>query len=112
MDETRKQAKPDDVRTALIPYFSYEGRHDNQLHLILITNQLPVLVTSLSIFSADPTNIDVECRDDRNELDLTIGSGFGHWGIVVLRPGYNEDFSGRSDCIPWGDGVYFYDEYK
>ena len=112
MDETRKQATPQDVSTALVPFFLYEGQHDIQLHLIWITNRLPELVTSLPIFSADPTNIDVECRDDRNELDLTIGSGFGHWGLVVLRPGYNEDFSGRPDCILWGDGVYFYDQYK
>jgi hypothetical protein len=112
MDATKKQTKPEDVRAALVPFFSYEGEHNYQAHIIWITNQLPKQIQSLPIFSADPTNIDVECRDDRNVLDLTIGSGFGHWGIVVLRPGYSEDFSAHPEYIPWGDGVYFYDEYK
>jgi|SRR5579859_5471354 len=112
MDETRKQSKPEDVRAALAPLFSYEGKHDHEAHVIWITNEVPKQIQSLPIFCAAPTNIEVECSEDRNELDLTIGSGFGHWGIVVLRPGYNEDLSGRSGYIPWGDGVYFYDEYK
>jgi hypothetical protein len=112
MDETRKQAKPEDVRAALAPFFSYEGEHFHEAHLIWITNQLPKQIQSLPIFSANPTNIDVERREDGSVLDLTIGSGFGHWGIVVLRPGYSEDFSAHPEYIPWGDGVYFYDEYK
>ena len=113
MDQTKKVAKPEDVRTALIPFFSYEGDSRAQLGgVILVTNELPKSIQSLPIFCAQPNFIDVMCRKDRNKLDLTVGSGVGHWGIVVLRPGYSEDFSNHPEYIPWGDGVYFYDEYK
>lgn len=113
MDETKKLAKPEDVRTALIPFFSYEGDSRAQLNgVILVTNELPKSIQSLPIFCAHPTTIDVMCRKDRNKLELKVGSGFGHWGIVVLRPGYSEDFSSHPEYIGWGDGVYFYDEYE
>jgi hypothetical protein len=112
MDETKKQAKPEDVRAALAPFFSYDGEHFSAAHIIWLTNQLPIQVQSLPIFSFDPTHIDVECQEDRNVLSLTEGSGFGHWGMVVLRPGYSKDFTTNVEYIPWGDGVYFYDEFK
>jgi len=113
MDETRKQAKPEDVRAALLPFFSYE--EDRAFHLehgFVITNALPEQVRALPIFSLNPTQIEVTCSKDRNELELTIGSGFGHWGIIVQRPGYNPDMRARVACIPWGSGVYFYDDFK
>jgi|SRR5579862_1132799 len=110
MDETKKVARPEDVRTALVPFFSYQGRSDGTS--IYFTNQLPTQISSLPIFSANPTNIDVWCPADRSVLYLSIGSGFGHWGIVVLPPGRSEDFSNHPEVIPWGDGVYFYDDYK
>lgn len=113
MDETRNQAKPEDVRAALAPFFSYEGDPSFQLKdTIVITNELPKQIQSLPIFFLGPTNIDVWCSKDRNELQLTIGSGHGHWGLTVHRPGYNPDMSAYPACIPWGSGVYFYDEFK
>ena len=113
MDETRKQAKPEDVRAALVPFFSYEGDSSFQLeHVFVITNELPEQVRSLPIFSLDPTHIEVSCSRDRNVLELTIGSGHGHWGITVNRPGYDPDMSAYPACIPWGNGVYFYSEFK
>jgi hypothetical protein len=111
MDETRRQAKPEDVRAALAPFFSYEGIPAVQ-DTVSITNALPEQVRSLPIFSFDPSNIVVWCSKDRNQLQLTIGSGFGHWGIIVHRPGYNPDMSAGPAGIPWGSGVYFYDEFK
>jgi hypothetical protein len=113
MDETRKQTKPEDVRAALARFFSYEGDPRFQLeNKVVITNELPELVRSLPIFALSPTNIDVFCSKDRNSLELTIGSGFGHWGIIVHRPGYSPDMSAYPACIPWGTGVFFYDEFK
>ena len=112
MDETKKQAKPEDVRAALAPFFSYDGEHSGKLHMIWLTNQLPSQIQSLPIFSFDPAHIDIECQEDRNVLSLTEGSGFGHWGMVVLRPGYSADFLTNAEYVAWGDGVYFYDEFK
>ena len=112
MDETKKQAKPEDVRAALAPFFAYEGKDFSAAHIVWLTNQLPSQVQSLPIFSFDPAHIDVECQEDRNVLSLTEGGGFGHWGIVVLRPGYSADFLTNAAYISWGDGVYFYDEFK
>jgi hypothetical protein len=105
-DDTKKQAKASDVQTALVPFFS-DGR--------MLTNRLPKTITSLPIFADDSTNIDVSLTgESTNVLMLFIGGGFGHWGLIVARPGHDQEISSwhRDRMTPWEDGVYFFSEYK
>jgi len=104
-DETRREKKAADVQAALAVFFSNE--HD-------LTNPLPAEITSLPIFSDDPTNIIVtSCDGSTNVLMLSLGAGYGHWGLIVARPGHDKEISGwhRKKSQPWNDGVYFFSEY-
>jgi len=70
-------------------------------------------IRSLPVFSDDPDEINV-FLDSTNSLTLMIGSGFGHWGMVVIRPGSRETYDGNhiTTSIPWDDGVYFFSQYR
>jgi len=78
-----------------------------------MNKQLPDKVRSLPIFSDYPEGIDVSFWSS-NSIGLLIGSGFGHWGMVVMRPGSRETYEGNSETtsIPWEDGVYFFSQYR
>jgi hypothetical protein len=102
MDETKKQAKPEDVQAALVPYFSNER---------MLTERPPIEITSLPIFADDPADVSITSMTTNNSvLMIFVGSGFGHWGIVVARPGHDSEIprERRKRLTPWGDGVYFY----
>jgi hypothetical protein len=108
-DETKKQHTASHIKAAVIPMFS-EDRAS--------TNRLPKDITLLPIFSDDPTNIVVVCPlGNTNILSFVIGSGFGHWGIVVCRDEKDaqqllEDAWHRPRLTSWADGVFFYSEYR
>ena len=104
-DDTKKQHKAADVQAALVPFFSDKG---------FLTNRLPKEITSLPIFADGPTNIAVCGTASSNVLILFIGGGFGHWGLIVARPGHDREISRwhRARVTPWEDGVYFYSEYE
>lgn len=102
MDDTRKQHKAADVQAALVPYFSDER---------MLTRPLPVEITSLPIFADDSMDVRVTSITTNNSvLMVFVGSGFGHWGLVVARPGHDGEISRqhRKRLTPWEDGVYFY----
>jgi len=42
-----------------------------------------------------------------------IGGGFGHWGLIVARPGHNIEISQwhKDRTELWDDGVYFFSEF-
>jgi hypothetical protein len=103
--DTKKQHKVADVQAALVPFFSDQR---------MLTNQLPKEITSLPIFADDPTNIEVCTTESTNVLLFYIGGGFGHWGLIVARPGHDREISSwhRDRATPWEDGEYFYSEYK
>jgi hypothetical protein len=52
--------------------------------------------------------------DSSNSLTLMVGSGFGHWGMVVIRPGSRETYPGndQTTSFPWDDGVFFFSQYR
>jgi len=104
-----KQHKADDIRAAVLPMFSEDPAS---------TNPLPRALVSLPIFSDDPTNIVTGYPlGNTNILAFTIGSGFGHWGIVVCRYEKDaeqllQDAREKSRLTPWADGIYFYSDYR
>lgn len=102
-DDTKKQHKASDIQAALVPFFGDERN---------LTNQLPQEIASLPIFADDPTNISVLRTESTNVLILVIGGGFGHWGLIVARPGHDKEISSwhRARATPWEDGVYFFSE--
>ena len=108
-DDTKKQHSATDVRAAVLPLFSADRAS---------TNALPKELTSLPIFSDDPKGIvDSYPLGNTNVLSFVIGSGFGHWGIVVCRsereqkqPTGDDWFKPR--LTPWAEGVYFYSEFR
>jgi len=105
-DDTKKEHRAADVQAALDPLFS---------DYRMLTNQLPIAVTSLPIFSDNPTNIEVCLTGESpNVLMLFIGGGFGHWGLIVARAGHEQEISQwhQDRMTPWEDGVYFFSEYK
>ena len=77
----------------------------------LSAHLLPKEITSLPIFMG-PEGIDVS-RDETNAVMISTGSGFGHWGLLVTRSGWapNSEWT-RERIISWGDGVYFYSEFR
>ncbi len=110
IEATKQQAKPDELRQLLLPFFYYDGpRYADDT--VSVTNALPRQILALPLFAEEPVFVQVDRVDRGNVLVLTTGSGFGHWGIVVLRPGYEESFD-DSIYTAWGRGVYFYNEYK
>ncbi|MCW5555175.1 MAG: hypothetical protein KIS67_23805 [Verrucomicrobiae bacterium] len=119
VQDTKQQHKAADVQAALAPLFSYERIVTNHLPdgssiavIGDITNELPKEVTSLPIFADDPEGITVgHLTTNKSVLILLIGSGFGHWGIVVARPGHESEISPwhRKRLTAWEKGVYFYD---
>jgi hypothetical protein len=101
-DSTKKQHKAADVQAALAPFFADER---------MLTNPLPKEVTSLPIFD-DPIDIRIAAvTTNNNVLTIFTGGGFGHWGIIVARPGHDSEIPRelRHRLTPWEDGVYFYD---
>jgi hypothetical protein len=102
--DTKQQHKAADVQAALAPFFVSQRT---------LTNRLPVEITSLPIFADDPTKIEVSrTLESSNVLMLTIGSGFGHWGLLVARPGHEQEISKwhRDRLKSWDDGVFFFFE--
>ena len=103
MDDTKKKHKAVDIQAALVPYFSDER---------MLTKPLPIEITSLPIFADDPVDVRITSMTTNNSvLMVFVGGGFGHWGIVVARPGHDSEISRklRKRLTPWEDGVYFYD---
>ena len=76
----------------------------------MLTNPLPKEVTSLPIFADDPTDVHLGKSDCANGLLLTIGGGFGHWGLLVVQPGHDKELCSwhRARVTLWEDGVYFF----
>jgi len=101
--DTKTEHKAADVQIALSPFFAENGT---------LTNRLPDRITSLPIFAEDPTGVEVARSDCADGLLLLIGSGFGHWGLLVVRPEDEDDICGwhRARATPWADGVYFFRE--
>jgi len=101
--------KAADIKAAVLPMFS---------EVLTSTNPLPKAITALPIFSDEPKGIVTgNPLGNTNTLSFSIGSGFGHWGIVVCR--YEKDqqqltndawFKPRLKL--WEDGVYFYSDYR
>jgi len=112
MDDTKRQIKPADIQAALAPFFSQKFYANNLPQEIDMP--LPHQIRLLPIFSDDPTNISVFYGGSSNVLMLMIGSGFGHWGMAVIRPGSREKYEGNHETasIPWDDGVYFFSQYR
>ena len=108
-DDTKRQCNPADIRAAVLPMFSQE---------LSSTNRLPKEITSLPIFSDDPKGIDVGYPlGNTNILDFSIGSGFGHWGIIVCRGSADEqqltnDAWFRPRVKAWGSGVFFSSDFR
>ena len=82
------------------------------------TNALPKELTSLPIFADEPKGI-VESYPlgNTNILSFVIGSGFGHWGVVVCRSEQEQkqligDDWFKPRLTPWAEGVYFYSEFR
>jgi len=106
MDDTKRQITPSEIQAALRPFFTVRADSTGE-----ITNRLPDQISSLPIFSGDADGIMVFLHT--NDLTLMVGSGFGHWGMVVIRPGSRETYEGneQTTSIPWDDGVYFFSQY-
>lgn len=105
-EETKRTTNASAIQTQLTSFFANEQS---------LTNPLPKEITSLPIFSDDPTNIEVNyCGAGTNVLMLHIGGGFGHWGLLIAKPGHDSEISQwhRERIKPWDDGVYFFSEYR
>lgn len=101
--ETKQKHKASDIQAALAPFFADEST---------LTNRLPDTITSLPVFADDPKGVEVGKSDCVDGLLLSIGSGFGHWGLLVARPGHAKDICDwhRARTTLWADGVYFFSE--
>ena len=101
--ETKQKHKATDIQAALAPFFADEH---------MLTNRLPEAVTSLPVFADDHTGVEVVRADCPNVLLLYIGGGFGHWGLLVARPGHDKDICDwhRARATLWANGVYFLSE--
>jgi hypothetical protein len=101
MEDTKRQCKSSDVQTALASFLGDERT---------LTNALPKLISSLPIFAEDFTHIKLAHADSTNDLMLEIGGGFGHWGLIVVKPGHEKEISEwhRKRMVFWGDGVFFF----
>jgi hypothetical protein len=101
--ETRQKHKAAEIQNALVPFFADDST---------LTNRLPDTITSLPVFADDPKGIEVVKADCADGLLLYIGSGFGHWGLLVARPGHAKDICDwhRARTTVWADGVYFFRE--
>ncbi|MGA2749448.1 MAG: hypothetical protein ABSG59_11785 [Verrucomicrobiota bacterium] len=111
INDTKRQFKPADIQAALSPFFSAQAASNNFPKEI--SALLPDQIRSLPIFSDNPDGI-MAFLDSSNSLMMMVGSGFGHWGMVVIRPGSQETYDGNNltASIPWGDGVYFFSQYR
>lgn len=111
IDDTKRQIKPADIQAALAPFFS--TKLDSNGFGREITTPLPERIRTLPIFADSPDGI-MFFLDSSNMLSLMIGSGFGHWGMVIIRPGSHETYDGNNETasIPWADGVYFFSQYR
>lgn len=110
INDTKRQIKPGEIQAALSPFFSMHAPSNSFPEEI--TAHLPDRIRSLPIFSDNPDGIYVSL-DSPDSLALMIGSGFGHWGIVVIRPGSRETYHGNriTDSIAWDGGVFFFSQY-
>jgi hypothetical protein len=111
INDTKRQIKPADIQAALSPFFSARAASNSFPNEI--TTPLPHQIRSLPIFSDSPQSIMVFLNGS-NSLALMVGGGFGHWGMIVIRPGSKETYDSNKDTtsIPWDDGVYFFSQYR
>ena len=106
---TTTQFKASEIRAAALPLFSQNG---------IFTNPAPTQISSLPIFSDAPTNIDTGFPlGNTNILSFHIGSGFGHWGLVVcLQDQDSQQLTNdpwfKPRLTPWSDGIYFYSDFR
>jgi hypothetical protein len=104
---TKRQAGASAVRQSVIPLFEKYGATNS---VDIPSTEVPSILSSLPIFAEDSTNISVNWIGGSEALMFHIGSGFGHWGIIVCRRGTNSisDKWMVERITPWGDGVFFY----
>src|SRR3990172_9210888 len=106
---TKRQHAASEVRTAVLPLFAMYSYGDNRA---FPRSELPKELTSLPLFAPEGARgMDVGwVMEDPNSLMFTVGSGFGHWGIVVCRDPddrkVHEVLGGH--LVQWGEGIYFY----
>jgi hypothetical protein len=107
VEQTRKEVKAADVKTAALPLFSYPVGED-----ISVTN-LPTEITSLPLFENAGAPPHIDCRRvGTNTLFFATGSGFGHWGLIIHHPEVDPEAtkSLHATIIPWEDGLFFWIE--
>jgi len=111
INETKRQAKAADIQAALIPIFSDPNIRYDSSEMNAFTNRLPPQIISLPIFSDNSSNILADWFGSTNALFVVGGGGFGSWGIVVVRPGSDENPQSKTITL-WEEGVYFLNEYR
>ena len=105
INATKQQSTPAEIQAVLAPFFSTNNASAE-------LGEVPPRIRALPIFADAPN--DIMFSRDGNMLTLMIGSGFGHWGMIVIRPGSHRTYDGNSETasIPWANGVYFFSQYR
>ena len=112
VDKTKKECQPGDVRASVMPLFEKYGHAKEGT--AIPASEIPETLYSLPIFlNAKAKEID-GFVSHKDELTFMVGSGFGHWGIVVCRDETTRVLKGVEvhRATPWADGIFFYSEYR
>jgi hypothetical protein len=77
-------------------------------------SEIPEKLYSLPLFLGASRSEIMGFVSSKDELMFMVGSGFGHWGIVVCKDETSQIAKGMDvhRIKLWGDGIFFYSEYK
>jgi hypothetical protein len=115
VEQTKQQSKIYEIKAATIPFAL--KHHPRE---IIPSKEVPGQISALPILSEAAGEVEAifltEDKTGTNAVMFEIGSGFGHWGIIVC-PSDNEDCrkarSGLAGTvIPWQEGVYFWASWQ
>ena len=107
IERTKREHSATEIKTRVLPLFAHYIDKDIPL------KEVPTIIKSLPIFEEGPQEIEASFSDDRKSgILFIVGSGFGHWGILICKNEIDQSIKERFGrrLIPWEKGVYFYKE--